>query len=436
MCDSELEIVSGPHPEFHLARHREPQALGVDLRAVGKESAIPDIEVAGGIYPGRDTREVVALVRPALDPVRVRRLEPRFLHRVVDRQDTGLGELLVVVDLEHPPRLAEVGELGRILRSSDRSHRRLVGADVIGMRVPAKLVIRRDDLRTELANQANQRLDRVCDGQIRKTARWQRRLGVSFGEARVLEPQPCVSNIQRLHSSRHLRQPNRGQAMLVDGGLGGGIEDIPALSPSAGDDHDIDTFRSILGHRGSALAGFVIRMCVHGHEAEICGHRDSLPYMSSPFTRDQLSPAMRERYGLDHRSRGRQFAVGVVIIAFLGAMVFVYFGVTGNPMESRLVSWDVQGTDHVNVQISIDRPADREAICVLRAQDSNRIDLGYATVVLPPGEGSLLIDYSLRTLAPAYTVELLGCSVDGAPNVAPPQFPPGVVPPEQPWIAP
>jgi hypothetical protein len=142
---------------------------------------------------------------------------------------------------------------------------------------------------------------------------------------------------------------------------------------------------------------------------------------------------MRERYGLDRRPVGRRIAVGVLVLAFLAAMVFVYVGVSGNPVESRLVSWDDVAADRVDVTISVNRPADTEVTCVLRAQDENRIDLGYATVVIPPGEPTVLLDYPMRTLAPAYTAELLGCSVDGPPNVSPPQFPPGVVPPEQPW---
>jgi hypothetical protein len=54
-------------------------------------------------------------------------------------------------------------------------------------------------------------------------------------------------------------------------------------------------------------------------------------------------------------------------------------------------------------------------------------------VTLPPGSRDELVEYPLRTLAPAFTVELLGCSVDGPPGVVPPQFPPGVVMPDQPW---
>ncbi|MCF8557765.1 MAG: DUF4307 domain-containing protein [Candidatus Nanopelagicales bacterium] len=158
--------------------------------------------------------------------------------------------------------------------------------------------------------------------------------------------------------------------------------------------------------------------------------------MPSPFTRDQLSPEMQARYGLDRRPVGVWISVGALIAAFVGILAFITVGVTGNPVEPRLVAWKVVAADRVDVTFSVNKPADASVYCVLRAQDENRIDLGYATVDVAPGKSNELITYPLRTLAPAFTVELLGCSVDGPPGVTPPQFPPGVVPPEQPWAQP
>jgi hypothetical protein len=176
-------------------------------------------------------------------------------------------------------------------------------------------------------------------------------------------------------------------------------------------------------------------MGVNGHQAEVTRHGDSLPYVPSPFSRDQLSPEMRARYGMDRRPIGTWIAATVLIVAFVGALAFVAVGVTGNPIEFRLVSWKVIGPDRVDVTFSVSRPADSTVTCIIRAQDENRIDLGYAVTEIPAGTTGELITYPLRTLAPAFAVELLGCSVDGPPGVAPPQFPPSVVPPGQPWSA-
>ncbi len=170
-----------------------------------------------------------------------------------------------------------------------------------------------------------------------------------------------------------------------------------------------------------------------GHEAEGCGHGDSLHHVPTPFSRDQLSPAMQERYGLDRRPTGRRVAVTVLVLAFVGILAFVTVGLTRSPIDASLVTWDDVSADRVDMTIQVRRPAAAAVECVLRAQDENRIDVGYAVLAIPAGDAQVQVDYSLRTLAPAYTAELLGCSADGLPAVPPPQFPPGVVPPPQPY---
>jgi hypothetical protein len=142
---------------------------------------------------------------------------------------------------------------------------------------------------------------------------------------------------------------------------------------------------------------------------------------------------MQERYGLSRRHVGRRVGVIVLVIAFVGALAFVTLGLTSNTVQSRLIAWDDVAPDRVDMTIQVRRFEADEVTCVLRAQDENRIDVGYAQVVIPAGKEEVLLDYSLRTIAPAYTAELLGCGVGAVPSVPPPQFPPGVVPPAQPY---
>ncbi len=143
---------------------------------------------------------------------------------------------------------------------------------------------------------------------------------------------------------------------------------------------------------------------------------------------------MQARYGLDRRPVGRWVGAAVVIVVFVAALGWVTVSLSGGAVQERLVSWDAAAPDHVNVTFEISRrePA-AEVRCVVRAQDQDRIDVGYATVVIAPGAAQVSTDYALRTIAPAYTTELLGCAVGEAPRVPPPQFPPGVVPPAQPY---
>lgn len=156
--------------------------------------------------------------------------------------------------------------------------------------------------------------------------------------------------------------------------------------------------------------------------------------MPSPFRRDQLSPEMRARYGLDRRPVGRYIVVGLVIIAFFIGVVFVWMNLTADRVQFRLLAWSDVSPERVDVTFEVRAPAHVDVLCVVRAQDSQRIDLGYAEVPVPAGEDYRLVEYRLRTVAPAYAAEVLECVAVGEQLRVPgPQFPPGIAPPEQPW---
>ena len=142
---------------------------------------------------------------------------------------------------------------------------------------------------------------------------------------------------------------------------------------------------------------------------------------------------MRTRYGLDRR-RLSPLVVGVIIVvAFLAAVAFAGIMSVRDNVDYQLIRWTVVGPDRADATFDVTRNGADEVVCILRAQDSKRIDVGYAEIVLPPGEATVTIDYSLRTVAPAYTVEVLACERPGELRVPGPQFPPGIAVPEQPW---
>jgi hypothetical protein len=142
---------------------------------------------------------------------------------------------------------------------------------------------------------------------------------------------------------------------------------------------------------------------------------------------------MQHRYGLDRRPVGRWIAVSLLIAAFVVALGFVAHAITKASVDGTLITWKVVGSDRVDARIQVRRVDDVPVTCVLRAQDFDRADVGYAVVDVPAGGLQVELPYSMRTLAPATITELLGCSADGRPNVTPPQFPPGVVAPAQPY---
>lgn len=147
-----------------------------------------------------------------------------------------------------------------------------------------------------------------------------------------------------------------------------------------------------------------------------------------------LTPELQDRYGIRPTPWWLYTGIGVVVVAFVGALAWVTYQLGSDDVQSELLAWRVVSNEHVDVTFDVRRSADSDVYCVIRAQDQTRADVGYAVVSMPRGTTYVQQTYPLRTLAPAYVVELLACS-SGAPpeRVLPPQFPPGVLPPEQPW---
>ena len=143
-------------------------------------------------------------------------------------------------------------------------------------------------------------------------------------------------------------------------------------------------------------------MRVHSQQAEWRRHGDSLPYVPTPFSRDQLSPEMQHRYGLDRRPIGRWIAAGLLVVVFVGALGFVARAITRAPVDGTLITWQAVAPDRVDVRIQVRRAQDVPVACVLRAQDFNHVDVGYATIEIPAGGTQVELPYSLRKIGRAH----------------------------------
>lgn len=141
---------------------------------------------------------------------------------------------------------------------------------------------------------------------------------------------------------------------------------------------------------------------------------------------------MAHRYGLDRTPWAAILVSIVVIVAFAGALGWIGLSMTTG-VKTRVLTWDDSARDHVTIDVEVQREGATPLECAIRAQDRTHIDTGYAIAAVPEGSGTVQWSYALRTIAPAFSVEVLGCAPPGELRVAPPQFPPGVVAPSQPY---
>jgi hypothetical protein len=144
---------------------------------------------------------------------------------------------------------------------------------------------------------------------------------------------------------------------------------------------------------------------------------------------------MRARYGLDKRRLSPIVISVVVTVLFLAGVTFAGLMLVRDDVRHQLITWTVVAPDRADATFDVSRDGNDEVVCILRAQDSKRIDVGYAEIVIPPGDDVVTIDYSLRTVAPAFAVEVLACERPDELRAPGPQFPPGIAVPEQPWTA-
>lgn len=149
---------------------------------------------------------------------------------------------------------------------------------------------------------------------------------------------------------------------------------------------------------------------------------------------DLMSPQMRQRYGLDRNPWPARLVSAAALVGFAGILVFFAIRLTDAPINPRILLWQQPAADRVDITFEVNKPAGMAVTCVLRAQDADRTDIGYATTDLEPAAGYVQSTYRMRVIAPAGYVELLACGPTGEPlRVPPPAFPPGVAAPQQPW---
>lgn len=447
MTYGKFEILCSPDLSFKITGNSKPHAFGINLRAVRTQRIVTRIEEVINNHSRGHPPGIIRAILPPLDPRRVGRLDSGLEHRTMQCENALAMKRHVVVKLGWLPRLA-TGIFIEIPRFVKCLPGHLVRADVIWMRVPTVFVVGRHHVRSELPDERHERSRDLLQGQISEGARrkWLDLAAIEVrGIPRVLEPEPAVIYPERLRRSCHFATADLVHTELSNVIGGSRVQQIPSFPTRARDDENLHTLLDVARHGGRAFTGLIVGMGVDGHEPQRWSHPGSLASvprfrarrcpMPSGIPARNLSPAMRERYGIRPTPWWFYAGVGAVIAAFIAATGWVGYQLSaGAGLQYEVLSWRVVAPDRTDITFEVTRADNADVYCVIRAQDETRADVGYAIAVLPRGTTYVQETYSLRTLAPAFVIEVLACEVGGPPErVIPPQFPQGVVPPDQPW---
>ena len=154
--------------------------------------------------------------------------------------------------------------------------------------------------------------------------------------------------------------------------------------------------------------------------------------------RRNLTAALTARYGTVSGPRRARIIAAVGSALTVAVVTFAYLVSTSPSVRFALTAFDVIDDTSVSVTWSVTRAPDATSYCVVRAQDANRQDVGYATVEVAGGPAQVQMTYHLATESRAVLAEVLACSDRAAMRAPAPNFAPGVKIPDQlpPGVAP
>ena len=268
----EVIILGRPGRLLDLQSGRRTSSLRVDLGGVRDQRLVADARRSrahGMRVVISQLRPVSAvLVSPALEPLRVRGLQPAPLHLLVQRGEPGLVERDEVVQLERLPRLAGARVAVGVGGGVERLHRDLVGHHVIGVRVAAVLVVGQHHVRPELAHRLDQRLGGDLQRLQREAALRQRRQRISLGQAGVDEAEELLPDAEDLAGPGHLRPPDAARSARISGRSMALLSMSPRSPPVRVQTMTSAPAADVTRHRRRALARLVVRVRVHRHQPQ------------------------------------------------------------------------------------------------------------------------------------------------------------------------
>lgn len=104
--------------------------------------------------------------------------------------------------------------------------------------------------------------------------------------------------------------------------------------------------------------------------------------------------------------------IGVLVAIIAGGWGYVMWSMTGSSSGAvaQVVSFTVQPSQ-AEIVFTLDKPADRAAVCQIRALDAKHGEVGTKDVRIGPGEGTKQLKERLETSAEAASVHIQYCNL-------------------------
>jgi hypothetical protein len=147
--------------------------------------------------------------------------------------------------------------------------------------------------------------------------------------------------------------------------------------------------------------------------------------------RKRVPAHLYDRYGVKPANRPLT-AIAAIAAIVLCSYLFTSINarVTTAP-TTRLLSWQVITPLSVEVKFTVSGVLDTPLICVIRAQDEDRFDVGYALAKVERPMADPTFEIVLATRESAFSVPTPICETSDSPALIGSHFRPGLLPPSQ-----
>jgi hypothetical protein len=108
---------------------------------------------------------------------------------------------------------------------------------------------------------------------------------------------------------------------------------------------------------------------------------------------------------------GLLVAVAVLVVAFLGWVVWAALQQAGQDVRWRTVGYSDVSDTAVTVEFDVFKTAGTEVTCLVRALDFDGNEVGRADVAVAAGPSDAHVVYALPVTARPNTAEVVSCSV-------------------------
>ncbi len=102
--------------------------------------------------------------------------------------------------------------------------------------------------------------------------------------------------------------------------------------------------------------------------------------------------------------------IGAIVIALSGGWGYVLVLGRGNPdVRAQLISFDLGDPRVLPMTMQVSKPADRTAVCRLRALDTSGAEVGSREIEIAAGDGNVTLTERLETSALAANGQIQYC---------------------------